>query len=156
MAQLGQVILGALAHLIHSRINRTARRLAAAPPGVSPLPNAPVSGYRASATAKVAVYRGNLGLFAFFSPQEPCLTHMTRLALALLLALPSAALAQGYPAEKLLTTAETVMGEKIAYPLGDALVEAAIVTLAPGETTILHRHGVPFFAYILEGEITVD
>ena len=68
----------------------------------------------------------------------------------------SAALAQGYPAEKLLTTAETVMGEKIAYPLGDALVEAAIVTLAPGETTILHRHGVPFFAYILEGEITVD
>ena len=81
---------------------------------------------------------------------------MTRLALALLLALPSAALAQGYPAEKLLTTAETVMGEKIAYPLGDALVEAAIVTLAPGETTILHRHGVPFFAYILEGEITVD
>ena len=84
------------------------------------------------------------------------MTRMTRLALALLLALPSAALAQGYPAEKLLTTAETVMGEKIAYPLGDALVEAAIVTLAPGETTILHRHGVPFFAYILEGEITVD
>ena len=84
------------------------------------------------------------------------MTRMTRLALALLLALPSAALAQGYPAEKLLTTAETVMGEKIAYPPGDALVEAAIVTLAPGETTILHRHGVPFFAYILEGEITVD
>ena len=32
---------------------------------------------------------------------------------------------------------------------------AAIVTLAPGGDA-LHKHGVPMFAYILDGEITVD
>ena len=30
------------------------------------------------------------------------------------------------------------------------------MTLAPGARTILHKHGVPMFAYILDGEITVD
>ena len=33
---------------------------------------------------------------------------------------------------------------------------SAIVVMAPGERTILHRHGVPLFAYMLEGELTVD
>ncbi len=79
-------------------------------------------------------------------------------AAAALLLLASAApgMAQGYPAEKLLSTGKTVVGETIVYPPGEAVVDAAIVTLAPGESTIVHRHGVPFFAYILEGEITVD
>jgi quercetin dioxygenase-like cupin family protein len=35
-------------------------------------------------------------------------------------------------------------------------VTAAIVTLAPGARTIMHKHGVPLFAYILDGELTVD
>jgi quercetin dioxygenase-like cupin family protein len=30
------------------------------------------------------------------------------------------------------------------------------VTLGPGERTILHKHGVPLFAYILTGDLTVD
>ena len=30
------------------------------------------------------------------------------------------------------------------------------MTLAPGQRTIVHKHGVPLFAYILEGELTVD
>ncbi len=30
------------------------------------------------------------------------------------------------------------------------------MTLAPGQSTIVHRHGVPLFAYIWEGEVTVD
>jgi quercetin dioxygenase-like cupin family protein len=30
------------------------------------------------------------------------------------------------------------------------------VTVAPGEKTIVHRHGVPMFAYVLSGELTVD
>ena len=29
-------------------------------------------------------------------------------------------------------------------------------SLAPGEKTIVHKHGVPLFAFILEGELTVD
>ena len=33
---------------------------------------------------------------------------------------------------------------------------AEIVSLAPGERTIMHKHGVPMFFYILDGEITVD
>ena len=57
----------------------------------------------------------------------------------------------------LLSTSTTVIGETLHYPTnGAAHVTAAIVTLPPGERTILHKHGVPLFAYVLEGEITVD
>jgi quercetin dioxygenase-like cupin family protein len=57
----------------------------------------------------------------------------------------------------LLSTGTTVVGEPLRYPTsGPAHVTAAIVTLPPGAKTILHRHGVPLFGYILEGEITVD
>ena len=62
----------------------------------------------------------------------------------------------GYPAEPLLSTSNTVLGEPLRYPKGAAHVTSAIVTLAPGERIILHRHGVPMFFYILDGEITVD
>jgi quercetin dioxygenase-like cupin family protein len=62
----------------------------------------------------------------------------------------------GYPAEPLLSTSTTVLGEPLRYPDGAAHVTSAIVTLAPGERTILHKHGVPMFFYILDGEITVD
>jgi quercetin dioxygenase-like cupin family protein len=68
----------------------------------------------------------------------------------------NAAPAQGYPAEPLLSTSTTVLGEPLRYPPGAAHVTSAIVTLAPGARTILHKHGVPMFAYILDGEITVD
>jgi quercetin dioxygenase-like cupin family protein len=62
-----------------------------------------------------------------------------------------------YPATALLSTGTTIVGETIRYPhTGRAHVTAAIVTLAPGARTIMHKHGVPLFAYILEGELTVD
>lgn len=64
--------------------------------------------------------------------------------------------APSYPAVPLLSTGQTVVGETIRYPSGDARVTASIVTLAPGGRTIAHRHGVPMFAYILDGELTVD
>jgi quercetin dioxygenase-like cupin family protein len=61
------------------------------------------------------------------------------------------------PSVPLLSTGTTIVGETLHYPTnGPAHVTAAIVTLAPGARTVLHRHGVPLFAYILEGEITVD
>jgi quercetin dioxygenase-like cupin family protein len=57
----------------------------------------------------------------------------------------------------LLSTGTTVMGEALHYPTtGPAHVTAAVVTLPPGAHTILHKHGVPLFGYVLEGEITVD
>lgn len=63
----------------------------------------------------------------------------------------------GYPAKVLLSTGETVAGETIHYPTdGPAQVTAEIVTIAPGGKTILHHHGAPLFAYILDGEVTVD
>ena len=68
----------------------------------------------------------------------------------------SAAAPKGYPAIPLLSTGTTVTGETIRYPSGDAHINASIVTLAPGARTIVHKHGVPMFAYMLEGEITVD
>ncbi len=48
------------------------------------------------------------------------------------------------------------MDEPIVYPSGKANVTAVIATLAPGESTNLHTHGVPAFGYILDGELTVD
>jgi quercetin dioxygenase-like cupin family protein len=81
----------------------------------------------------------------------------TLFALAILAAAATPALADGYPAIKLYSGSTTVMGEEIAYPTtGKAHVNAMIVTLAPGEKTMVHQHGVPVFIHILEGEVTVD
>ena len=78
------------------------------------------------------------------------------LASCLALIFPAVGLADGYPAVPLYTGNQTVIGEEISYPsAGPAAVTAAIVTLAPGEKTIVHKHGVPLFIYILEGEVTV-
>ena len=61
-----------------------------------------------------------------------------------------------YPTETLLSTSTTVLGEPLRYPKGAAHVTSEIITLAPGERTIRHKHGVPMFFYILDGQITVD
>src|SRR5690606_32172804 len=49
-----------------------------------------------------------------------------------------------------------VLGNPLRYPEGDVNIPSAIVTIPPGGTTGLHRHEVPLFAHILEGELTVD
>jgi quercetin dioxygenase-like cupin family protein len=56
----------------------------------------------------------------------------------------------------LLHSGTDVLGDPLAYPAGAPDVTAAIVTVPPGGQTGLHRHEVPLFAYILEGELTVD
>ena len=56
----------------------------------------------------------------------------------------------------LLSSGETTIGQEISYPTGTATITASIVTLPPGAETGWHRHDVPLFAYVLEGEITVD
>ena len=60
------------------------------------------------------------------------------------------------PVEVLLTTAQSALGQDLVYPTGRPVITAAIVTLQPGESTGEHRHDVPMFAMILDGEITVD
>ena len=68
-----------------------------------------------------------------------------------------AAPSKDYPAVPLLSTGTSILGETIRYPnAGPAHVTAAIVTLAPGARTGMHKHGVPLFAYILDSELTVD
>ncbi len=63
----------------------------------------------------------------------------------------------GYPPlEVLLQGSETVLGQPIAYPGGTPVVTAAIVTMAPGQETGWHVHEVPLFAWMLDGELTVD
>jgi quercetin dioxygenase-like cupin family protein len=86
--------------------------------------------------------------------------HRTLTVAALVLvavAIRAPARDSGYPALALLSTSTSIVGETLRYPTsGPAHITAAIVTVAPGDKTIVHKHGVPMFAYILEGELTVD
>jgi D-alanyl-D-alanine dipeptidase len=59
-------------------------------------------------------------------------------------------------ADVLLQARRTTTGEPLAWPGGTAEVTAQIVTIAPGQTTGWHRHGVPTFGYILAGELEVE
>lgn len=60
-------------------------------------------------------------------------------------------------AQTLLSTSRTVLDQPIAYPTqAPANVTSVIVTMQPGEETGWHKHDVPMFGYILEGEVTVD
>jgi quercetin dioxygenase-like cupin family protein len=63
-----------------------------------------------------------------------------------------------YPrVQPLLSSGQTILGQKIAYPAGASPgVTAVILTLEPGEETGWHTHAAPMFAYIIEGELTVD
>lgn len=57
----------------------------------------------------------------------------------------------------LLSAGETVVGERIVYPTATpAKVTAAVVSLAPGQETGWHTHGVPVLGYVIEGELEVD
>jgi quercetin dioxygenase-like cupin family protein len=56
----------------------------------------------------------------------------------------------------LLESGETIIGQPIAYPTGTPKITAAVVFLAPGKETGWHTHAVPLFAYVLQGELSVD
>ena len=57
----------------------------------------------------------------------------------------------------LLKMEHTILGQPIVYPQdGAAEVTAVIITIPPGAETGLHRHDAPFFAHLLEGELTVS
>ena len=55
----------------------------------------------------------------------------------------------------LLSTSQRIVGETLAYPPpgAPAKISSAIVTLAPGESTGAHKHGVPTSGYILSGSV---
>lgn len=58
--------------------------------------------------------------------------------------------------ETLLKTDTTSIGQRIAYPrVGRPEVSVLKITIAPGSTTGVHRHEIPLFAYVAQGELTV-
>ena len=79
-------------------------------------------------------------------------------AFVILISAPAVAEDRGYPPSiQLLSTGKNIVGETIHYPTtGPAHITAVIATMAPGSKTIAHKHGVPLFGYILDGELTVD
>lgn len=71
--------------------------------------------------------------------------------------LPSPAPAHTSPGTRtILSTTTTVTGAPIAYPAGKPKLTSVVITLQPGQETGWHKHPVPLFGYVLEGELTVD
>lgn len=69
----------------------------------------------------------------------------------------SAAYSSGVTTKVLLQTQTDGAGAKLIYPThAPAEVTAVFVEIAPGRQTNWHRHPVPCFAYMLEGEVTVE
>jgi len=91
----------------------------------------------------------------FRRPARPCALIGAGLAAGLLVS-PLTARETYPPLQVLLQSGETVLGQPLAYPEGAPAVTAAIVTMAPGQQTGWHRHDAPLFAYMLEGQLTVD
>lgn len=56
----------------------------------------------------------------------------------------------------LLKTRTDAAGKAIVYPTGSPEVTAVRVEIPPGAQTGWHKHPVPCFAYILEGELHVQ
>ena len=57
----------------------------------------------------------------------------------------------------LLKSGTTNTGDAVSYPTGGtAEVTTALVEIAPGASTTLHRHPVPSVAYMLQGELEVQ
>lgn len=85
---------------------------------------------------------------------------MKRIALTLALFLLSPfALAldpgQGIKATTLFKTPSSWNGKALAWPEGQAEATAMIIEIAPGAETGWHKHPVPSFAVVLEGELQV-
>lgn len=85
--------------------------------------------------------------------------HLVKMVVCAVLAvLPATSFAaDAYPSTVLVDTGKTITGEDIRYPsTGPAKVTALVVTIQPGTETVLHHHPAPMFAYMLEGDLTVD
>ena len=84
---------------------------------------------------------------------------MAALVLAATLAVPALAedkTATTAPSSTvLLKTTTTGDGVPLVYPDGTPQVLSRITVFPPHSETVLHRHPIPLYAYILEGELTI-
>ncbi|NTV01370.1 MAG: cupin domain-containing protein [Chlorobiaceae bacterium] len=82
------------------------------------------------------------------------------LCLSLCIGWSITATAEDYPdikVEKLLVSTTAYNGQSLAYLSGKKPeVTAMTVTIPPGGVTGWHQHQVPVYAYVLDGELTVD
>lgn len=81
------------------------------------------------------------------------------LALAAFVATPAFAgdpQASGVSAKDLLHTSTWGNGVPLTYPTGTPEITSKVIEIAPGGDTGVHVHDTPLYAYILEGELTVD
>lgn len=69
---------------------------------------------------------------------------------------PTAAIEKPQVSTVLDKQAKTVLDQLLQYPIGtQAQVSSAVLTIAPGVSTGLHKHNAPMYVYVLEGTITV-
>ncbi|MEX2199940.1 MAG: cupin domain-containing protein [Dongiaceae bacterium] len=77
-------------------------------------------------------------------------------ALTLAIVVPRASAADDVVTTKLFETSVTNTGAPIVYPVTDSpSITVAIVEIAPGAATPVHRHPHPLVGYILEGTLEV-
>ena len=85
---------------------------------------------------------------------------MARIAALLLVAALAGCAAPGSqtvpPPEILLDAHADTVGAPVRYPAGRAHVLSLVLTMVPGQETGWHRHDVPLYARMLDGEIEVD
>lgn len=59
--------------------------------------------------------------------------------------------------EPVMKSDTTSIGQRIIYPqVSNAEVTMSKITFPPGSSTGWHKHDIPVFAYVLEGELTVE
>lgn len=59
--------------------------------------------------------------------------------------------------EQVLKSDTTSIGQKIVYPqVSNTEVTVSKIIFPPGSSTGWHKHDIPVFAYVLEGELTVE
>jgi quercetin dioxygenase-like cupin family protein len=82
------------------------------------------------------------------------------IAMMLFLSLPGASWAEEYAnvrVEKLLVSSTAYNGQKLSYlKTEQPEVTALVVTIPPGGSTGWHQHPVPVYAYMLDGELTIE
>ena len=84
---------------------------------------------------------------------------LSAFAIAFTLAHPAAAkdvVTKKITVAPLLKTGKDIVDQSIVYPPGTPGITAVTITIPPGGTTGWHIHEVPLYAYILDGELTVD
>lgn len=87
-------------------------------------------------------------------------TGINTALVALVLLVPGHSSAREYAdvrVEKLLFTTQAYNGQAVAYPkTAEPQVTVATVTFPPGGSTGWHEHPVPVYAYLLEGELSIE